>query len=352
MPFSGSGSFAPYTPGNPVVSGAVISATDHNNTISDIASGLSNTVTRDGQSPPTANLPMGNFKLTGLAAGTVAGDSVRYEQIQALDAVASINGSCISGFRNVVINGNFGINQRGVSGSVVLAAGGYGHDRWKAGAGGCTYTFATSLNVTTLTITAGTLMQVVEGLNLQSGTYKLSFSGTATARIDAGAYGASGASVTGTAVGGTNQTVEFGTGTVSKVQYEYGTVATLLEKRPYSLELALCQRYLPAWTAASGQSIGAVGMCYAATSAEFVLTYQVQPRVAPTGITATSNRFGALTAAGTISAASTPSINGSASSVQGLSILLAGTSGLVAGNGTILYCTGGTGTILATGCEL
>ena len=81
MPFSGSGSFSPYTPGNPVVSGAVISATDHNNTIADIASGLSNTVTRDGQSPPTTNLPMGNFKLTGLAPGTVTGDSVSYEQI-------------------------------------------------------------------------------------------------------------------------------------------------------------------------------------------------------------------------------------------------------------------------------
>ena len=81
MPFNGSGSFSPYTPGNPVVSGAVISATDHNNTITDLASGLSNAVTRDGQSPATANLPLGGFKLTGLAAGTTAGDSVRYEQI-------------------------------------------------------------------------------------------------------------------------------------------------------------------------------------------------------------------------------------------------------------------------------
>lgn len=81
MPYSGSGTFSPFTPGNPVVSGAVISATDHNNTIADIASGLSNAVTRDGQSPPTANLPMASFKLTGLAAGATAGDSVRYEQI-------------------------------------------------------------------------------------------------------------------------------------------------------------------------------------------------------------------------------------------------------------------------------
>lgn len=81
MPFNGSGTFSPYSPGNPVVTGTVISSTAFNNTQSDIASGLTNTVTRDGQSPPSANLPMGGNKLTGLAAGTVAGDSLRWEQL-------------------------------------------------------------------------------------------------------------------------------------------------------------------------------------------------------------------------------------------------------------------------------
>lgn len=81
MPFNGSGTFTPYTPGNPVVTGTVISSTAFNNTQSDIASGLTNTITRDGQSPPSANLPMGGNKLTGLAAGTVAGDSLRWEQL-------------------------------------------------------------------------------------------------------------------------------------------------------------------------------------------------------------------------------------------------------------------------------
>ena len=167
-------------------------------------------------------------------------DGTRFQKIAGSDYV-SINGGQISGFRNAIINGNFTINQRVVSGTVTLSAGAYGHDRWKAGAGGCTYTFATSANVTTLTITAGTLMQVIEGNNLQSGSYKLSWTGTATARIDGGSYGASG--VTGTAVGGTNQTIEFSTGTVSKVMYEFGIVATLFEHRPIGVELALCQRY-------------------------------------------------------------------------------------------------------------
>lgn len=53
------------------------------------ATGLSNCICRDGQSTITANLPMNSHKLTGLAAGSAAGDSVRYEQVALLSAGAS-----------------------------------------------------------------------------------------------------------------------------------------------------------------------------------------------------------------------------------------------------------------------
>lgn len=154
--------------------------------------------------------------------------------------VSTINGGGI-GTKNVIINGNFGINQRGVSGTVALAAGAYGHDRFKAGASGCTYTFATAANVTTLTITAGSLVQVIEGLNLQSGTYTMSWDGTAQGKINGGSYGASG--ITGSATGGANMSVEFSTGTLSLVQVEKGSTATPFEFRQYGTELQLCQRY-------------------------------------------------------------------------------------------------------------
>ena len=154
--------------------------------------------------------------------------------------ISTINGGAI-GAKNAIINGNFGINQRGVSGTVVLSAGDYGHDRWKAGTSGCTYTFTTTNNLTTITITAGSLMQVIEGINLQSGSYTLSWIGTAQGKVDGGVYAGSG--LTGTAVGGTNQTIEFNTGTLSLVQYEAGSVATPFEHRQYGQELALCQRY-------------------------------------------------------------------------------------------------------------
>jgi len=145
------------------------------------------------------------------------------------------------GAKNKIINGNLGINQRAVTGSVVLGAGIYGHDRWKAGASGCSYTFATTANVTTITISAGSLLQVIEGLNLQSGTHTLSWTGTATAKIGGGSYSASG--VTGTVTGGTNMTIDFSTGTLSLVQLEEGSTATPFEHRMYGQELSLCQRY-------------------------------------------------------------------------------------------------------------
>jgi hypothetical protein len=150
-------------------------------------------------------------------------------------------GASLLGRTNAIINGNFGINQRGVSGTVTLAAGAYGHDRWKAGASGCTYTFATSGNVTTLTISAGSLIQVIEGINLFTGTYVLSWVGTAQGKIGAGSFGNSG--ITGSVTGGTNLNIEFGTGTVSLVKFEAGTVATPFEHRSFGQELALCQRY-------------------------------------------------------------------------------------------------------------
>ena len=142
---------------------------------------------------------------------------------------------------NLVGNGNFSVNQRAKSGTVTLSAGAYGHDRWKAGASGCTYTFATSENITTLTISAGSLIQVVEGLNLQSGTVCLSWAGTAHGKIGAGSYAASG--VTGTATGGTNLNIEFNTGTLSKVQLNYGSIALPFVPKSYKEELSACQWY-------------------------------------------------------------------------------------------------------------
>jgi hypothetical protein len=84
MPFDGNGNFTPATaPGYPAIAGTTILADQFNNVILDIASdGLTNCITRDGQSPATANIPMGNNKITGLANGTVATDAATLGQVQ------------------------------------------------------------------------------------------------------------------------------------------------------------------------------------------------------------------------------------------------------------------------------
>jgi hypothetical protein len=150
-----------------------------------------------------------------------------------------------------------------VSGTVTLTAGSYGHDRWKAGASGCTYTFATSNNITTLTITAGSLIQVVEGNNLVSDTYCLSFTGTAQGKIGAGSFSASG--ITGSATGGTNLNIEFNTGTLSLVQLEKNLAPTPFEHRFFNQELLLCQRYFQKtfdYTTAPATNAGVQGCLY------------------------------------------------------------------------------------------
>lgn len=65
MARNGSGTYS-LPAGNPVVTGTTISSTWANTTLSDIATALTNSLAKDGQTPPTANLPMGGFRHTGV----------------------------------------------------------------------------------------------------------------------------------------------------------------------------------------------------------------------------------------------------------------------------------------------
>jgi hypothetical protein len=82
MSFNGSGTFQINTAGQPVVTGTVISSTAFNALTADLATGLSTCITKDGQTTPSANIPMGGFKITGLANATNATDAVNYSQLQ------------------------------------------------------------------------------------------------------------------------------------------------------------------------------------------------------------------------------------------------------------------------------
>ena len=156
--------------------------------------------------------------------GTPLDESVTAPKISTSDAQAIldklINNGGLLPVSNWIINGSFSVNQRQVTGSVVLATNVYGHDRWKGGASGCSYTFAKSLGKTTLTISAGSLIQPIEGNNLQAGNVTLAWEGSAQAQIDGGGYASS--PITTSIAGGTNVLVEFGTGTVTNIRLVYG----------------------------------------------------------------------------------------------------------------------------------
>lgn len=80
MARNGAGTYSLPT-GQPVVTGTTISSTVFNTLTADLANALTTSIASDGQTTPTANLPMGGFKLTGLSAGAAAGQSLRWEQL-------------------------------------------------------------------------------------------------------------------------------------------------------------------------------------------------------------------------------------------------------------------------------
>jgi len=82
MSFNGSGTFQINTAGQPVVTGTTITSTAFNALTADLATGLSTCITKDGQTTPTANIPMGSNKITGMADGTAATDAANLSQAQ------------------------------------------------------------------------------------------------------------------------------------------------------------------------------------------------------------------------------------------------------------------------------
>ena len=94
MSYNGSGTFNINTAGQPVVTGTTITSTAFNLLTADLASGLTTALTKDGQTTPTANIPMGSFKITGLGAGSAATDAAQYGQLQAgATTIATVSGT-------------------------------------------------------------------------------------------------------------------------------------------------------------------------------------------------------------------------------------------------------------------
>lgn len=84
--------------GNPVVTGTTITSTWANNTLTDIASALTDSVAADGQTPMTGDLDLNTNKVINLEPATVAGNAVEYSQfVNATTTSVNITGGTING---------------------------------------------------------------------------------------------------------------------------------------------------------------------------------------------------------------------------------------------------------------
>ncbi|MFM9941400.1 MAG: DUF2793 domain-containing protein [Hyphomicrobiaceae bacterium] len=196
---------------------------------------------------------------------------------------------------NLLLNGDFQINQRSFPGGA-LGAGGYGFDRWKADTGGASLT----LSGTTLTLASGAIMQAVESslwgvanfastqvtVSVESPNADLSVSfGSATGTITAGS-GRRSLTLT-TAAGDTGNLAlritkaTAGSVTFARVKLELGATATSWQPRSRADEFAACQRYYHRRGNQFAQYCGQ-GFVFTATNSNFEFTHPAEMRALPT----------------------------------------------------------------------
>ena len=192
---------------------------------------------------------------------------------------------------NYLINGDFSINQRGFAGGA-LAAGDYGYDRWKADTGGAN----TSVSGETVTLTGGTLVQVIEAPLLAGAQVTVSIEDLSGGGLDidvegqtgtiSAASGRQGASLTVPPGSTGDVTVKLaptsGAVTFRRVRLERGTAHSGWAYRHLSTELTLCRRYFERLSGAPGDRYIRRGVTGVTGPHYFPIQFFGQKRAAPT----------------------------------------------------------------------
>ena len=139
---------------------------------------------------------------------------------------------------------------------------------------------------------------------------------------------------------------------ITGVQLEKGSTATSFDYRPYGTELALCQRYLPAFISTStndtlpGSFFGA-----ASTAATGAYVFMARARVRPTGITVSAGSHFTLTRPSTGNVVAT-AVSYAAAGTDAAQLEFNAASGLVADQSYFVRSNSASAYILFTGCEL
>ena len=135
------------------------------------------------------------------------------------------------------------------------------------------------------------------------------------------------------------------------VQLEVGSVATAFSRAGGTIqgELAACQRYLPAFNSNSSASNISGGYFNNTTSFRGIYTYQVAPRVAPTGIFISNTAHFTATDGGANYVGTNLTFGTASLQAATLNCVISGATISRAG---LLFCNNASGQILFTGCEL
>lgn len=102
MAWNGAGTFNLNPAFSPELNGNIVDAVRYNGLTTDIATGITNTLAKDGQNVPTANLPMGGLKHLNAADATAPGEYLTFSQVPTgadfLDIVDPLLGANLMGY--------------------------------------------------------------------------------------------------------------------------------------------------------------------------------------------------------------------------------------------------------------
>jgi len=145
-----------------------------------------------------------------------------------------------------------------------------------------------------------------------------------------------------------------GTMTVTGVQVESGLYAATFQCRPYGMELALCQRYLPVVNY-NGGGDRFLSPATSTTASVVTVPFVVTPRVAPTNVSVSSPAHFTLYNYANGTSGNPTAIALSVAGLLNASLSVTTTAGsptLAAGNPVALYASNASAQIQFTGCEL
>lgn len=321
----------------------------------------------------------------------------------------SVTGTLAMGssfLRNRLINGGMNVYQRGSVSATTSGA--YTLDRWFVTPTGATVTvtrststvpsnFTASLNVAgAASVTNVSVYQRIESLNCQdftsgaivtvsgwirqstgsavttatvalttptaSDNYTSTSSAASTYTIPSIAnatwvYFSNAFTLTTGCTNGLQVTIALGGGlttgslNLTGVQLEVGSVATPFERRQYTHEQLLCQRYLPSFVSSSTISfVTGSGIAAYAAQAFYVISHIVPARVDPTGlVVSAAGDFYNNVAGGTVGNAIALSNGGIYASR--INLTQSGST-MTVGQTSSLYCANASGYLYFTGCEL